>query len=298
MITRMGGAAALLVLLSFGACASIETVEQGHEAVATRFGKVTGQVLGPGFHFVNPILAWDHFSTLQREFTFEGITVPAADQMKATMDITVQFRISPGAPLQLRKETGVQADAYRVHFTPVVREAFRDAGRGTAKVEDFYNEATIERYSQTALESIRTRVVPKGFEVTSVLVRDVSLPEIIARAIDQKKQREQEVEKERAELARVELEAQQQVKQADAQREAQVLQATARRDAAVLDAEAKKTLADAEAYKIRRLQEQLIKSPNYIELIKAERWNGAVPRISSGQGGGMGFLLDLGQSMN
>ena len=118
--------------------------------------------------------------------------------------------------------------------------------------------------------------------MTDVIVRDVTLPEIIQTAIASKKEREQEVEKQRAELARVELEAQQQVKQAEA-----------RESAAVSDANAQRTLADAEAYKIRLLQDQLAKSPNYIKLIKAERWNGQVPKISTGGNGGAGLLIDL-----
>ena len=44
-----------------------------------------------------------------------------------------------------------------------------------------------------------------------------------------------------------------------------------------------KELADAEAYKIRVINETLEKSPNYIELKKVEQWNGVLPVYTGGE---------------
>ncbi len=44
---------------------------------------------------------------------------------------------------------------------------------------------------------------PKGIIVSAVLIRDITLPPFIVQAIEQKKEREQAVERERAELERV-----------------------------------------------------------------------------------------------
>lgn len=250
---------------------ALEKVNPGYEAVGVRFGKVTGKVLDPGLHLVNPLVDWDHFNTLQRTALFDQIQVPASDQQTATMDVSIQFRILPGAPLVLRKDTGVQKQVESVHFVPIVRGALRDAGRSTKRVEDFFNEQAITKYRSTAMQIITQELEPRGFEISDVIVRDVRLPEVITAAIQSKKQREQEVEKERAELERVALAAQQKVRQAQADK-----------DAALEKAEAIKTLANAEAYKIEKLQQQLAKSPNYVELVKAEKWNGSLPKFTGG----------------
>lgn len=269
----------LITAMFFGGCSVIKSVSPGTEEVGVLFGEVTGTVLGPGLHFpVNPLMSWDTYDTKERSVVFEDIRVPASDQQTAEMDISVQVRILPGAGVTLRKEVGTQSQAESVHFIPIVRGALRDAGRSTKKVEEFFYDSAIQRYRDTALARIQEELAPKGFEVTDVIVRDVELPAVIRTAIESKKKREQEVEQERAELDRIALQAQQEVKKAEA-----------RESAAVADANATRTAADAEAYKIRLLQEQLSRSPQYIELVKAKRWNGVLPRVS----GSNDLLIDL-----
>lgn len=279
MIVKLAFSGVLALFLLFGACASFETVSTGYEAVGARFGKVTGEVLSPGFHVVNPLNHWDHFNTLQRTAFFEKVAVPAADQQRATMDISVQFRIVPGATLDLRKSTGTEEQVIAVHFTPNVRGVLRDAGRSTQRVEDFYNDTKIEEYKTEALAVLQATLATHGIEVTDVIVRDVRLPDVIERAIEAKKQREQEVEKERAELNRVELEAQQQVKQAQANLEAERH-----------NAQAVKVKAEAEAYAIDRVKREL--TSQYVDYIKAQRWDGSLPRFT---GGGVVPFINLNE---
>lgn len=52
--------------------------------------------------------------------------------------------------------------------------------------------------------------------------------------------------------------------------------------AAELEAKKIRELADAEAYKIDEINKQLSKSPNYIELVKAQQWNGVLPVYAGG----------------
>jgi hypothetical protein len=53
------------------------------------------------------------------------------------------------------------------------------------------------------MEGMREYLEPKGVEVQAVLIRDIRLPPFIVKAIEAKKEREQEVEKQRAELERL-----------------------------------------------------------------------------------------------
>lgn len=277
MNPKLGIAGIVAVSIIVILMASFETVSTGHVAVGTRFGKVTGDVLSEGLHLVNPILNWDHFDCLEQEVTFVGIKVPAEDQMKATMDVTVKGRFLASHAVTQRRETGTQNRVIAVHFQTISRGALRDAGRGIAKVEMFFEDSKIDDYEEAALAILQEGLGPKGYEITDVIVRDVSLPQVIAVAIDKKKQREQQVEEERAELARVALQAQQSVKQAEANL-----------TAADLDAQAVRIKASAEAFAIDVVKQELTKQ--YIEFQIATRWDGALPKFT---GGGVTPLIDF-----
>jgi len=268
---RLAGGGAIFLALLIAMPFFIETVDTGHGAVATRFGKVTGAQLDEAFYFVNPILSWDHYNLLNRTADFKNIQVPASDEMKASMDISIQYSIAESSIVTMRQETGVENRAVDVHFIPHTKRALRAAGRAATRVEDFFEEAKIEEYQATALATLQDKLGPLGFDVTEVLVRNVSLPELITNAIATKKQREQEVEEQKAKLAKQKLIAQEAVQLA-----------TADRDAAVLEAEAVEIRAAAEATKIGLVQTQLAKSPAFIEYVKAQRWDGMLPRFTGG----------------
>ena len=51
--------------------------------------------------------------------------------------------------------------------------------------------------------------------------------------------------------------------------------------AAQAEADSKKVAAEAEAEAIRLIQEQLANSPNYVDYLKIERWNGDLPQVVS-----------------
>lgn len=79
------------------------------------------------------------------------------------------------------------------------------------------------------------------------------------------------------ELDRVRLEAQQRGAKAEADKEA-----------AQLETDARKIRANAEAFAVRRVTVQL--SSEYVNYIRAQRWNGELPRYT---GGGAVPFLDI-----
>jgi len=95
----------------------------------------------------------------------------------------------------------------------------------------------------------------KGVNVGAVLIRDISLPPFIIKAIESKKEREQEVEKQKAELERFTTEQQQKVALAKAEKEAATEQAAKM-----------KVLADAQAYEIEKINTAIGNNPNYVKL--------------------------------
>ena len=108
---------------------------------------------------------------------------------------------------------------------------------------------------KSLLEVLKDYLIPKGVNVGAVLIRDISLPPFIIKAIESKKEREQEVEKQKAELERFKTEQQQKVALAKAESEAAEEQALKKR-----------VLADAQAYEIEKINSAIGSNPNYVKL--------------------------------
>ena len=237
----------------------VKTVPPGRVGVATLFGNVVPEGFTQGIHVpVNPLYGWTMFDAREKTH-IETANVPSQDQLQTRLDVSVQYRIDAVMAPRILEETGDAESAVRVHLVPKLRSLLREQGKSIKRAEDFFLEAT-QATLQTALtEGLKDYLQPKGITVTAVLIRDITLPPFIVEAIEQKKEREQAVERERAELERVRTELQQEVARAEAGR-----------SAAEAEAERKRTLADATAYEITQINNAIAKNPAYIQLQSLE----------------------------
>ena len=233
----------------------IVTVPAGHVAVATLFGEVEPKPYTEGLHFpVNPLLKWYFFDARQKTLKDQA-NVPSQDQLQTKIDVSVQFRLVGDMAARILKATGSFQDAVNVHLVPKLRSLLREQGKSVERAEDFFAEETQERL-QIALETdLSTYLLDKGIDAQAVLIRDITLPPFIIRAIESKKEREQEVEKQRAELERFRTEQQQLISSAEAKREA-----------AEQEAQQRRLLADAQAYEIEKINEAISTNPAYLQL--------------------------------
>ena len=269
---------------------SYTTVSPGHNKVATLFGEISGDPLGEGFHIVNPLLKFYTYDLRVHTQTWEKVQVPSQDKLKTSMDISVTFKINPSHTPTMLQETGNLNELVVKLLTPKVRSLLREAGKTVAKSQDFYLDTT-QRDMQAFMEDGLTEYMfNKGITVEAVLFRDITLPQVVTSAVIQTKERQEQLEREKAQLRIVEQQAQQQVKQAEA-----------REQAAKSDANAVRTLADAEAYQIEKLADAqarantvLAKSvtPSLIKYNSIAKWNGAYPQTLMG-GGPDGLILQL-----
>jgi len=244
----------VLLILLFVINKSIETVPVGRVAVGTLFGSATGKQLDAGLHVVNPLYRWTLFDVREKTHE-ESANVPTQDQLLTQVHVSVQYRVIPQMASSILKETGQAEQAINVHLVPKLRSVIREQGKSIPRAEDFFKEETQDRLQRKILEELVSYLNPKGIEVRAVLIRDISLPPFITKAIESKKEREQEVEKQKAELERFKTEQEQ-----------QVAAAMARRRAAEEEAARKRVLADAQAYEITQLSEAIGTNPSYIKL--------------------------------
>lgn len=237
----------------------VKTVPPGRVGVATLFGNVVQEGYTQGIHVpVNPLFNWTMFDAREKTH-LETANVPSQDQLQTRLDVSVQYRIDGVMAPRILEETGDAASAVRVHLVPKLRSLLREQGKSIKRAEDFFLEATQDTLQSALTDGLRDFLAPKGIIVTAVLIRDITLPPFIVEAIEQKKEREQAVERERAELERVRTELQQQVARAEAGREA-----------AEEEAQRKRILADAQAYEITQINNAIAQNPAYIQLQSLE----------------------------
>jgi prohibitin 2 len=119
--------------------------------------------------------------------------------------------------------------------------------------------------SQSIKEVLLQRLAPRGILVEELSITEFNFSPEFSRAIEAKQVAEQDALRAERELRRVQIEAQQRVAQAEA------------------DAKAKIVVAQAEAESLR-LQREVI-SPALLQLRYIEKWNGVLPRFTSGDSG-------------
>jgi regulator of protease activity HflC (stomatin/prohibitin superfamily) len=255
-----------LVLITLGVLAVVfiimniyKTVPVGHVGVATLFGKAQAVGYPEGLHIpVNPLYKWTMFDA-RKKTHLETANVPSQDQLQTKLDVSVQYRIDGAMAAKILGATGTAEAAVRVHLIPKLRSLLREQGKSVRRAEDFFLEETQEILQTALTDGLRDDLEQQGIIVSEVLIRDITLPPFIVQAIEQKKEREQAVEQEKAELERVRTELQQEVARAQAGREA-----------AEEEAARKRILADAQAYEITQINNAIARNPAYIQLQSLE----------------------------
>lgn len=259
MNTRLGmvGVVVMIVLVFGGRF--LKTVPPGHVGVAALFGEVMPNEFGEGLHIpVNPFYNWVLFDVRMTTLK-ESAQVPTRDQLQTKIDLSVQWRIDGKRAPEILQNTGDVQRVINVQLIPFLRSLVREEGSKVARAEDFFLEETREKLEDGLLSRMRDELLPKGLIIGNVLIRDINLPTVLSKAIEQKKEREQAVERQKAELERFKQEQQQKVAQANAQLEA-----------ARAEAEQIRVLASAKADEIRLINDAIAKNPAYIQLQSLE----------------------------
>lgn len=198
---------ALVVVLLY---ASIAYVPAGHVGVLTSFGRVTGEVLPEGTHFVSPFKANNTMSirTQNRE---EHTSTPSSEGLNLEIDTTLIYHLNPQKAANVFQTIGSQYAATIIE--PSLRSTIRDTTAGHS-ANTLYSSARAQVESEIR-EGLRNSLEPRGIVIESVLMRDIQLPHALRASIEAKQQAEQEslamnfrLQKERQEADRKRIEAQ------------------------------------------------------------------------------------------
>ncbi len=177
-------AVVLVVLLLW---MSIAYVPAGHVGVITLFGRVTGQVLPEGTHFVNPFAVNNTMSVRTQEIK-ETAAVPSNEGLIITLDTSLLFRLDPNKASEVYRSVGPQYPEIVVE--PTLRSVIRESTASHSANALYSGER--EQVAHQITDELSQQLGRRGIVVENILLRDIQLPAALKTAIETKQQAEQE----------------------------------------------------------------------------------------------------------
>lgn len=207
----------------------------------------------------------------------ERLEVLASNGLRIELDASIRYRIVPQEAVKLDRELGVHY--YEILIGPTLRsQARRVVGR--YQPEEIYStqREVIERQVR---EGIEKAITGRHVVLEAVLIRNVTLPDTIQQAINDKLQAEQQALKMKFVLAQAEGEAEKRLMEQKAEAErariAAQSQSETDRTLAVGHAEAKRIDAQATADSEKLIEQHLTDPMLRWQEIEAMRTLGASP---------------------
>jgi regulator of protease activity HflC (stomatin/prohibitin superfamily) len=199
----------VVVLVVIMLWASIAYVPAGHVGVLTLFGRVTGEVLPEGTHFVNPFKVNNPLTARTQE-TKETASVPSNEGLIITMDTSLLFHLKPSMAADIWRNVG--PNYVDIIVEPNLRAAIREVTASHSANALYSGER--EKVAQEIYTQLAHELDKRGIQVENILLRDIQLPATLKSSIETKQQAEQEslamsfrLQKERQEADRKRIEA-------------------------------------------------------------------------------------------
>jgi regulator of protease activity HflC (stomatin/prohibitin superfamily) len=243
------------------------TVDQGERGVHLRNGKIIGTA-APGLGFKIPLIdTVVKISTQTHTASYQELQAYSRDQQPATIRASVTF--------------SVPAD--RVEE---VYENFKSIDSMIARLVDRQVPTQVENIfgKYTAISVVQERI-KFGIDVTEAITKSINGPVVInsvqienidfsaayEKSVEDRMRAEVEVQTQKQNLEKERVSAQIAVTKAQAEADSQLARSKA-------EAESIRIKGDAEASAIKSRAEALAQNQNLIELTKAEKWDGQLPK--------------------
>ncbi|HKF22124.1 MAG TPA: prohibitin family protein [Candidatus Angelobacter sp.] len=201
---------AMVFLVFIMLYAAVAYVPPGHVGVLTSFGRVTGEVLPEGTHFVSPFKI-NHVLSVRTQTQEEHTSTPSSEGLNLEIDTSLIYHLSPDKAAAVFQTIGTQYSATIIE--PNLRSTIRDTTAGHS-ANTLYSSSRKEVEDEIR-KGLQSALEPRGIVIEGVLLRDIQLPHALRASIETKQQAEQEslamnfrLQKERQEADRKRIEAQ------------------------------------------------------------------------------------------
>ncbi len=205
-LARFSGAlriASLVLLLVWGLAKMLVQIDPGTVGVKALFGKVQDGILMPGLNLVNPLVEVKEFDVKTQNYTMSGIAdegdkkgddaikALSADGLEVTIDLTVLYSLLPTKAPEIYSEIGT---GYRdVIVRPIARTRIRDLAANYEAVSLYSSKR--EEFQSKIFGAIEKDFKSRGLVLEQLLVRNITLPESVKKAIESKINAEQDAQK-------------------------------------------------------------------------------------------------------
>ena len=266
------GIVGLLVALAL-AYGTVYTVPEGHVGIVKRFQKAV-KMVDPGLHVKVPVVDRVEEMEVRQRKNVEELVAATANQLRIDAKVSINWTVNREAAMDLFVRYGGLPQFESRILDPKLRSAAK------AALSKYAADALIRDRQQavgTIMDNMVEELADFPITVNSPQIENITFPSTYMEAVLQKEQAREGAEREKHNLERQRLVALQAVNTAQAEHDAKKLAA---------DAEAYRTLteAEAEAKAIALVNEQLARSPAYVDLVRAKAWNGVMPQTMLGEG--------------
>ena len=249
--------ALVIVLLAVVAFNSFTVVNEGFIGVKYQFGKIVDSSLSAGLNFHIPFIEEiEQVDTREQVYSVTTDAYTSDTQTVNELMLKVNYYYDGTQLSDIIRTIGIQNVETKLLVPNVAKITKDEIGKVQAE-KLVQNRSDVQN---SIFESIKETLAPQGIIVTAFAIENLSFDDAFEASIQAKVIAAQDALKMQNKTAEKEEEAKQQVIAAQAAADSQKIQ------------------ADAEAYAIKVVQEQIAQSPDYIEYLKISNWNGVLPQ--------------------
>ena len=258
-VARLLAVLAILVFSGLALFNAIGCVQPGHRGVLVTMGRVEAGVLGEGVYFKKPFIQQVVQIDIRTD-KIEAVSGASSRDMQSVLTkIVLNEHLDPAAVAHVYSTIGV--DYKERIIVPAVQESLKQS-TAVFTAEELITKR--QEAKQRTLESLRARLAPLGIVAEDISITDFQFSKSFNEAIENKVTAEQLKLKADRDLERIKTEAEQAQAKAVGEKEAAIAK------------------AEGEAQAIKIVSQQLSASPQYVEWMKVNRWNGQLPTVTGG----------------
>ena len=236
-------------ILMLNAC-GFEQVDTGNRGILTRFGEVQGEPLNEGLHFYNPFTSDIIEYSVRQEKWSEKTAIFTKDTQRVDVEFAVVYFADPKFVHTLYRDVGKLDMLTEKVIKPVVLGSIKDA-IGSVIADELVMKR--EQVTKEALREVHDNLKLKNVLVSDLQFTNLDFDDAYERAVEQKVVAIQQAQKAKNETVRIEEEAKQTVK-----------------------------TAQAEAESMRIKTQALAQNKGLVEFELAKKWDGKLPQYMFG----------------
>ena len=249
----VGAVCALVLIAVASSCFTV--VKAGHTGVVMTFGAVEDKVMSEGLNFKVPFIqSVVQMNNRTQKTETEG-TASSKDLQIISYVVAVNYHVNDSSSASLYQNVGM--DYGSVIIVPAIQESIKAVTAQYTAEELITKRQAVGDQIKSALSE---KINQYGINVEIFNIVNFDFSNEFNAAVEAKQTAQQNALKAEQDLARIEVEAKQKI-----------------------------TQAEAEAQSIKLIQDALAKSPDYVEYIKWNKWDGKLPTVM----GDNGVLLNM-----